>query len=187
MTEKARLRKEFAAKRKAAFSEYKNKKIYGNLTGLEEFRRAETLLSYVSVRSEADSQRIIEKALDMGKRVAVPKTEKGGLMVFHYIESLYDLTEEVRGIPEPSSACEKFDIERTGKCICIVPGLAFDKKGYRLGYGGGYYDRFMEKYHDRMIFCGICFDDIITESLPYEEHDRAVDLIVTDNLIMRNS
>ena len=138
------------------------------------FKCAKTVFCYVSAGSEPDTWLILEEILKSGKFLAVPKClDKIGKMVAIKIESLSDLKEGSFGIKEPvcGKRCEKSEID-----LCIVPGLAFDKEGFRLGYGGGYYDRFLQGKDIYSI--GICFTELVLERLPREENDIAVNEVI---------
>ena len=95
-----------------------------------------------------------------------------------YYDSLNDLREGMYGIREPDEALPCSEI--TENTVCIVPGLAFTPDGGRLGYGGGYYDRFLSDYSGTSI--GLCYSELLFDSLPSEEYDIAVDIIITDSL-----
>lgn len=138
---------------------------------------ADKVLAFASTDEEINTDVIIRDALMLGKTVALPvcKDDKGN-MDFYVISSFSDLKEGFWGIREPDTEkCEKLsDFE---KSICIVPALAFDKRGYRLGYGRGYYDIFLDKYKGATV--GVCYREFVCDELPVEEHDMAVDYLIT--------
>lgn len=117
----------------------------------------ETLLTYVSVKNEPDTRGLIEYALSDGKRVFVPKTYGGGEMTFYRVRALSELAEGHFGIPEPridSKTGEIFD----GGGVCVIPALCYNSALHRIGYGGGYYDRFLSgagKRTTKVLFCGV--------------------------------
>ena len=140
------------------------------------FNNFDIYLCFVSVGSEVDTSVIIDKLLSVGKKVAVPNC-KDGTMDFYLINSTDDLIDGAYGIPTA-------DIEKASKItdfsrsFCIVPALSFDKNGCRLGYGGGYYDRFLcDKSIDTL---GLCFEDCISEKLPAEKHDIKINSVLTE-------
>ena len=106
--------------------------------------------------------------------------DKKGLMEFRFIESISDLKCGMYEIREPDAdRCEKADYDSNS--LCFVPAICFDKKGYRLGYGKGYYDRFLEHFDG--ISVGVCFEGCVTEALPRGEHDKKVNYLITDDKI----
>jgi 5-formyltetrahydrofolate cyclo-ligase len=116
----------------------------------------------------------------MEKRVALPRCEGDGKMNFYYINSVNDLKKGAYGIQEPNEKCALF--EGRDSALCIVPALSYDKHGHRLGYGGGYYDRFLSKFSGKTV--GICYEENICDSLMHGKYDRPVTLIVTEKRIV---
>lgn len=151
--------------------------VFRNVTQSRWFLEADTLLLYISCGGEADTIRIIEEALRLGKHVAVPKCGENGRMDFFLISSMKELAEGAYGIPEPTGT-ERPEI--TDKTVCIVPAVAFTSSGERLGQGGGYYDRFLELY-PKMRTIGICYSCMLLPELPCEVHDRRVEMVITEN------
>ena len=137
------------------------------------------------VKRELD-RKLTEKFLSLdeykdGKRIAVPKCiDKTGLMDFYYIDSTDCLKKGSFSIMEPDEEiCEKVTDFSDG--LCLVPGLCFDYQGYRLGFGKGYYDRFLEKFGG--ISVGICYSRCIEKELPKGIFDKNADILVTDKFI----
>ena len=146
----------------------------------ELYKNADRLYIYWSVASEVHTHNIISRALADGKLVALPRCEDtAGNMQFYYIASLADLSEGMYGITEPTSTFRADDY--TADSLCIVPALSFDTNGYRLGYGKGYYDRFLSRF--KGISMGLCYDECLSEALPYDDYDRKVNYIVTNTKI----
>ena len=147
----------------------------------------DTLLTYVSFRSEVSTHGIIDRFLRMGVRVAVPRVE-GEDIRFYHISSPDDLTEGYMGIPEPKPGCrpwEKKAVDRTAgltdgiiDTIVLVPGSVFDKKGNRIGYGGGFYDRFLAA-HQGIYSIGLAYECQMVDEIPADEWDRKVDMVIT--------
>lgn len=136
----------------------------------------ETVLCYVSVGSETGTKELITAALEQGLTAGVPLCEKAShKLTFHRISSLDDLRTGAYDIPEPAvnSPIERFD-----NAVCIVPGLGFTKDGGRIGYGGGYYDRFLAA--NDVFAVGICYTKQICGELPFDEYDRKMNLIITE-------
>jgi 5-formyltetrahydrofolate cyclo-ligase len=157
--------------------ESKNILIADSVLKSEVFKNADTVFAYWSAGSEVDTSKIIEKALSCGKNIALPKcTDSQGNMQFYYIDSLSDLTEGMYGIMEPegNKAADDF----TASSLCLVPALSFDSDGYRLGYGKGYYDRFLSDF--KGISIGLAYEECLCDSLPRDEYDKKVNYIITN-------
>ena len=151
---------------------------------LRQYAKCDTVFTYVSKDLEVDTYAIIRAAWANGKKVAVPKCIEDSKMDFYYIESMDDLEDGSFGVKEPvESKCKK--VADLSRGLCIVPGLSFDAEGYRLGYGKGYYDRFLSKFGGETV--GLCYSNCIKWKLPHGKYDRAVDVIVTDRYIRRTS
>jgi 5-formyltetrahydrofolate cyclo-ligase len=157
----------------------KSLEIADKLFQSEEYRSCGTLLIYASANSEVDTTAIITRALDEGKRVAVPKmTDKAHEMVFIEITSLYELTESRYGISEPPYNEEKI-VQGDGNTLVALPLLAFDNNGGRLGYGGGYYDKWLSenKYASAV---ALAFKEQFCDCIPIEENDQKINSVITD-------
>lgn len=160
------------------------------LLSLPQFADAECVLSYVSFGSEVDTRRFIERTHAAGKLVALPKCAEGSRdMRWFEFDGWASLEKSAFGMEEPRcDACRELDAaEYAGKrTLAIVPGLAFDEKGYRIGYGGGYYDRFLEGFPGTSV--GLCRSDFLFESLRgqkiIDRHDLPVDIVVTPKSIL---
>lgn len=150
------------------------------LTECEEWKSAGTVLTYASLPDEVSTFGIIELALSEGRTVAVPKVE-GRTMSFHRISSPGDLAPGFRGIPEP---LEEHPVE-VSEGLMIVPGAAFSVSCDRIGYGGGYYDRYIS-LHPSLIRAGLAPDAFIFEALPVEEHDVPMDMLITESRVLRS-
>ncbi len=181
---KMRLREEYRAKRTSLTPEEKQRRdriIAQTVRSLWQYRNNDSLLVYVSTPIEVDTRAIIEQALEDGKRVAVPRCiPQTRNMEFYYIRSLADLEPGTFGVMEPPPISEHL-VKDLSKGLCIIPAFCYDFSGYRLGYGKGYYDRFLARFGGNMI--GICYSDCIRRRLPHGRFDRAVELIVTENFI----
>lgn len=153
-------------------------KIQSKVMNLWKFREVRTVLAYCSKPVEIDTKLLIERAMALGKTVAVPRCIPDTRdMDFYIIRSFSDLVPGAFGVMEPDpEKCEKLtDFEAS---VCIVPALVYDKEGYRLGYGKGYYDRFLSGYRGSCI--GLAYSDWVKDSLPHGKFDRKVDIIVTE-------
>lgn len=149
------------------------------------YTRSSVILTYVSTEIEVDTLQIICAALSDGKRVACPRCIDGTRnMDFYYIESLEELKPRTFGVPEPEANPSRLYHGELHP-VCIVPGLAFDRWGYRLGYGKGYYDRFLSEYRGWTV--GLCYSDCVEYKLPHGRYDRAVDRLITEKFLRRCS
>ena len=144
------------------------------------FRRAECFFPFVSYGTEVDTRMILQRLLDEGKKVAVPKVY-GQDMEFYVIHSFRELEKGTMGILEPVT--EERVVPSDG--IMLLPGLAFDLEKNRFGYGGGYYDRYFEKYPcERVKKIALAYDFQVVEHLETEHFDRKADFIITDQRII---
>lgn len=146
-----------------------------------EYKNNDIVFAFVSKPIEIDTISIIEAVLKDGKRVAVPRcvTDKRE-MDFFFIESFDQLEKSTYGLMEPiPDKCEK--VTDFSKGVCIVPGLAFDSEGFRLGFGMGYYDRFLSQFQGDKI--GLCYSSCVKWQLPHGFFDRPVDLIITERFV----
>ncbi len=183
---KKKLRAEFKDLRRNMSFEEKNRKdmaILSRVLKLPEYGNSETILTYVSTDIEVDTKALIEQALLDGKTVAVPRCTPGKIdMKFYVIRSLDDLEPGAFGVLEPiPKRCR--ELKKFEGSICVLPGLGFDVQGYRLGYGKGYYDRFLSKYEGENI--GVCYNICLKSLLPHGRYDKMVDILVTDKFVKR--
>lgn len=158
-----------------------DQKLAQNFLNLDEYKQCEKLFVFVSSQIEVDTMNIIRQAFADGKQVAVPKcTDRYGKMEFYFIKSFDQLEKGEFGIMEPNeSACEQVRDLDSG--LCIVPGICFDMYGYRIGFGKGYYDRFLERFGG--ITAGLCYSKCTEHELPRGNHDKSVDIVITEKYI----
>lgn len=138
----------------------------------------ETICLYYPLNDEVDTKPLIEKLLTMGKKVGLPAT-KDDSMEFYLISSLKTLksNERLQFLKEPmEDETQKIPPNDIDAIIC--PGLAFDKDLHRLGYGGGYYDKYLKSLNCLKI--GICFKELYADEIPYEAHDVLMDVVIVD-------
>ena len=190
VTEKKRLRRNVLEERNSllrADIESKSKKIFFRLGELPEFKNAVTIMFYVSKDSEVETRFMITGALNQKKTVCVPRTDviKHNLYPVIIKDIQRDLSPGIFGIDEPGLspdmvvAADKID-------LIIVPGIAFDRKGTRLGFGGGFYDKFLGGA-GKTAKIGLAFDIQITKHLPYNDNDIFMDYLITENEIIKIS
>lgn len=177
------IREESRARRAAMPSEQRKRQdgcIAENVKRLHQYAPSRTLLIYVSTPIEVDTREIIKTAWADGKRVAVPRCiPETRLMEFHYITSFDDLKAGMFGVLEPSAELET--VENFDGCLMIVPAMQFDIDGYRLGYGKGYYDRYMSRFTG--VSAGLCYSWELRRHMYHGRYDKPVDIIVTDKFI----
>lgn len=179
-TQKIDLRAEYRSLRGAIDKGLRTKndaKICETIISLASFRYADTLLIYSPIGDEINVNPVAEEALRRGKTVAYPVTQKRGIMHFHTVRSLDELTLSKGGIKEPPETNPVCDF-RTENTLCIVPAFAFDPEGYRLGYGGGYYDRYLADFKGNKL--GVVYSEFIVPRLPRGRYDISVDLLVSE-------
>lgn len=141
------------------------------------YKEAKELYCYMDVRGEVGTGQLIQKALEDGKKVAIPKVE-GEEMEFYYIHSLSDVRKGAYGILEPDTK----EMVSKEPALLLMPGAVFDPSGGRIGYGGGYYDRYCRKHpkHKKM---ALAFDFQVVEKLPLEEFDIKAQWVLTERKI----
>ena len=161
--------------------EEKDRLLYNNIMLSGVLNGAEWVYIYVSYGSEADTRHLINALLKLPHRVAVPRVD-GKEMEFYEIKSLDGLKPGYNGIPEPASG-----EPLPGKdCIMVMPGLVFDQYHGRIGYGGGYYDRYIARHKQERIFktaIAYNFQVLKDEIIEMEPHDIRPDVIITDNTV----
>ena len=158
--------------------------IFKNIITLDEFSKYNFICTYVSTDIEVDTQRLIKFSLKEGKKIAVPKCIKGkNEMDFYFITSFNDLEPGSFSVLEPKNTCKK--VTDFKNALFIIPGLCYDKQGYRVGYGKGYYDRFLsENIITNSCKIGITYNANLLEKLYHEKHDLPVNILVTDENII---
>ena len=184
--QKTELRAAYLAKRQSLSAEEKaarDRKICEAILSSASFRYAKTLLAYMPREGEVDIRPALEAALAAGKHLALPRCEGEHLMHFRYVSSLAeDLSPGSYGILEPSENVPIYESEDDPAALCLVPGVVFDRRGYRIGYGGGYYDHFLHSFRGSV--AGIVYRDFIVQSLPYGRYDLALPVMITDGGIL---
>ncbi len=153
----------------------RSRQIVLNIISSSEYKNAECIYAYMPVRGEVDVTSLIEAAWRAGKRVAVPKVIDRDL-IFYYIKSFGELDTGSFGIREPKDGLEEALCENA---LLIIPGVAFDKSGHRIGYGGGFYDRYLEMHTGHFIMAP-AYDFQVKEVIATEEHDIVVDMVVSE-------
>lgn len=150
---------------------------------LPEFLGADSVALYWPVQNEVDTSRLRDQALRERKKVFYPKLDASRGPAFAQVLSAADLRPGLFGIPEPTGELLTAPAER-GRLIVFVPGLLFDREGHRLGRGGGWYDRALQRLAQCAVFVGLAYDFQIVEGLPTASWDRKVHRIVTQSQII---
>jgi len=180
MTDKTLLRKELLEKRRnisLLLRHAKSRKILRKLSLEPEFRRAEHVALYYGIVPEVETRFLLKKVLK-DKKLYLPAVAPKKSLMLRQVRSLSrDLKQGAYNIMEPKASCKKRSADRMD--IFIVPGVAFDKTGGRMGRGGGYYDRLLRKAK-KVIKVGLCFREQIVEKVPMKAHDVRMDQIITD-------
>lgn len=161
----------------------KSLQIEKNLLGLEEFDKAKMVMFYISKGSEVHTRRMIKEAMKRGKRVAVPvtKLDERELAVSELLD-FDELTPGAFDVPEPKDP----KLISAGEVdLIVVPGIAFDMRGYRLGYGLGFYDRFLSSVREDAIIVALAYDSQVLDEMPNERHDVPADAIITESRVIR--
>lgn len=148
------------------------------------FNEGETILFYYPFRKEVDVRPAMEEAWTAGKRVVLPKADPGTRsLAFYRVEREEPLVSGAYGIPEPPGR-ESARISPEAIDVVVVPGVAFDERGYRLGYGGGYYDRFFSRHPGPFKRIGVGYSFQVVPTVFPEVHDQRLDGLITPSGIL---
>lgn len=140
------------------------------------YKNADTVLMYLSINREVRTRALVDRILSDGKRLALPVCFDDGKMTFKYITSRESLVKGKFSAPEPDDTCEEY--HGGVPTVCVIPAIAFDRRGYRLGYGKGYYDRYLSRFD--VVRVGFSFDELLVDSLPHGRFDAACDAVITE-------
>ena len=178
MLDKKALRREIGLKKRAmtaAQIEDYSRELAGRLYETEFYKKAKSLYCYLPYNQEVRTWPILARAKMDGKRVAVPKVF-GDEMRFLWLDDLSQIAPGYFNIPEPIADEPVADDDTA---LILMPGLAFDPAGHRLGYGGGFYDRYLEQ-HPNHTLVALCYDFQLLDHLETEAHDIPVDFVIAD-------
>ncbi len=182
---KSEARRHFSSLRASIPSDARKEKsieICKSILSLSEITECDAIFLYAPIKSEADPTYIFEEAQKRGIRVAFPISITSTFELdFRFVNSLNELELGAYSIREPKSTAEKATF--TQNSICIVPALSFDSNGNRLGYGKGFYDRFLSRFNGLSV--GITYDELKCSRLPCEKTDISVDIIITEKESVR--
>jgi 5-formyltetrahydrofolate cyclo-ligase len=156
--------------------------ICGRFAALAEYQRAATVMLYVGVRNEVRTQALMLASLAAAKRVVVPYCAEGELQLFH-LQDPSELAAGHFGIPEPQPALRTDPARRVDAReldVVMVPGVAFDRQGGRLGHGKGYYDRLLRNVRRDALLAAAAFECQLFPEIPMSEHDVFMDKVITE-------
>lgn len=182
MFSKDKIREQMQAQRRQMSSEMVKKSsvsCISQLFTLNEYQEAKTILVYASTRNEVDTRPIVEDALAHNKVVGMPVSYQEGAMEFYSVFDWSDLKPGRFGILEPPADI----LVEAEDALILVPAVAYDRRKNRIGHGGGYYDRYMQRHPD-LYKIGLAYEYQIVDAFEPEEYDEPVDLIVTDTQII---
>ncbi len=157
--------------------------IIDRLVESDDYERADTILFYVDVRSEVRTRHHLPLSLDSDKRVVIPYCVDGELQLFH-LEGMPELEIGTYGILEPRQDLRSIAVKQVAVAeldLIVVPGVAFDPHGGRLGHGKGYYDKLLQHARRTTAFVGLAFDCQIVPRLPMLDHDVVMDRVITES------
>lgn len=188
MQEKKVLRKEVLAKRdQLSWDEIKSKseKIADFLFALPEYVKADTVMYFLNFGKEVQTLDMVPITLAHGKRVVAPKTvhKERRLILSRIVDVDDDLAPGLWGIPEPKPDKIR-PVDPSDLDFVVVPGVAFDEQGNRLGYGGGYYDRFFSELRDGVPLVAVTFEVQLLPAVPVAPWDRRVDMVITEKRLI---
>lgn len=160
----------------------KSRRAATNLISLAEFKKAKGVMFYVSAKNEVDTHKILKKLLEKKeKRIAVPCLVDN-MICPSWLDDFSGLKQRSFGIYEPEKP-RFLDYDEIG--LVVVPGVSFDRKGNRIGFGTGCYDAFLASLSRKIIKVGLAYDFQVTDSIPCERHDVPIDIIITDKEVIR--
>ena len=184
--EKSQLREQCLQKRRAIPADVKaefDRRICENIINSVSYKYYDTLLLYAALYDEPDLSYLSKIAVRDGKRIAYPRCIRGSHeMIFHYVTDPSALSAGSYGIMEPEQDLPAFDSEAPSCSVCFIPAVAADRRGYRIGYGGGYYDRFLTGFHGTL--AAVTFSEFLLDNVPHGKFDLQADFTVTEGGIL---
>ena len=163
----------------------KSQRIQSLLTQTTEFQEARCIMLFMNFRDEVETTQLAQKVLELGKQLVLPRCAPKGVLIPALIKDLEkELESGMWGIREPKKEGLREADPHEIDCI-IVPGAAFDAQGNRLGYGGGYYDRFFERVKENVPRIALAFHCQLVDRIPVEVYDKKVEVLITEQGIMR--
>lgn len=180
---KAALRETVLRRREALPEEERaslGRRIVASVLDLPAYKRSNVVLAYASIGAELGTDEFLRRVLEGGKILLLPRVERGGLRLYEVRDVVRDLVPGTWGIREPlPDRCPTADLERAD--FALVPGVAFDRRGWRLGYGGGFYDRLLAGARaGKTTLISGAFEVQMVDRVPVAAHDVPVDAVVTE-------
>jgi 5-formyltetrahydrofolate cyclo-ligase len=153
--------------------------IFNNFINSECYKKANTIFAFVSFKSEANTHKIIKHAIKDGKTICVPRIEskQKGIEIFK-IDGFDQFKKGYFGILEPNESCSV--VEKKNIDLILMPGVAFDRQGGRVGYGAGFYDRFLSDINNKVNKIAVAYHFQVLTNIPMDEHDVRIDGIITE-------
>lgn len=170
-------RKNMSPEKKAELDDKLCRVILGSAT----YRYADTILMYYAKNDEVNINKVAWEAIKAGKKVAFPCSNPDDRsMVFRFVGGEDDFSVGPYGIFEPKEELEAFEVtgQLQSNVICIIPAVVYDRKGFRIGYGGGYYDRYLSAFKGTKV--GVEYFDYVVGTVPHGRFDLAVDVLITE-------
>ncbi len=202
METKSEIRKRMLIRRSAMNPEevrLKSDAIFSRLCALAEYNQAKTILAYMDIRNEVRTDGFIRRCLNDGKRVALPKVvsvadplEVSGtapaenvpaLAVYEILRPERDVAPGFKGIPEPDASVLK-RLDPAEIDLAVIPGVAFDPGRNRVGYGAGYYDRFIGRLRPDCLRIAVAYGFQLVDSIPADRYDMQMDMVITEDMLM---
>lgn len=150
---------------------------------LSTYHSAKTILTYLPIKNEPETLPTIKNAWIQKKQVLIPVTQTNNkTLILSKLENLKELTKGYYGIPAPKPEYLR-PVSSDAVDICFIPGLAFDRQGYRLGYGGGYFDRFLPQLRPDCLKVALAYDFQVLDYIPKTKLDIPIDIIITESAI----
>jgi 5-formyltetrahydrofolate cyclo-ligase len=163
------------------YLEKSDQSIYDIVSVLDEVKNADTVFMYCSLGREIDTRRLMQHCFDRGQKVALPVCVNDEDLVFKEIASSSELITGMYDLLEPPAGAAAAKV--TEKSVMIAPSLTYDRQGYRMGKGKGYYDRWLSK--NKLYTVGLCREALLVDEVPREPHDAKVDCLVTEKGAVR--
>jgi len=157
--------------------------LFSSFLALPETMRAQTVFLFCGMGAEPDTSRLFSPLLALGKRIVLPRMLPGRQLELRQYCPDRPLVRHPFGILEPDTTCPLADIQQID--LALVPALCYDRQGFRLGMGGGYYDRWLTGYPGPT--AGLCRQDLLRDRLPVQPHDRPVNVVITPTEVIRTT
>lgn len=177
------LRAQYLEKRRSIPSDLKaemDARICKSALNLASFRFSKVVLLYAPIKGEIDLMPFAREAMAKGKAVAFPRCNTADhTMTYHFVRDLDELVPGAMNIPEPREDAPIYDPESDlREAVCFIPALIYDEGGYRVGYGGGYYDRYLRRFSGSKV--GVIYSDFIVKKVPRGRFDMKCDIMLTE-------